>query len=138
VHINVLFRDGVRAHHDPDPVSFFQKGFKCIDMGSRGITNDQAGGQMNNFSTVFDHLFSHIFYVAAGAAVTGAVSNQLDLAVCVQAKGPFPVSHCAQALAARTAAVAIANHYSDLRFGTHFYPFHVFSIATAFKTGGEG
>jgi hypothetical protein len=116
VHIKICLRYRMRTYNHLDPVTFFEKALECIDIGARRIPHHQAGSQMNDLGTVLHHLIACIFYVAAGTPVTGCISNQLHISTCVDTERTFFVSHCSEALPSCTAAVAIADDYSDLCF----------------------
>jgi hypothetical protein len=43
MHIKIFFGYRVRAYNDLDLIAFLKKSFECIDIGTGGITNYQAG-----------------------------------------------------------------------------------------------
>jgi hypothetical protein len=83
-------------------------------MGAGGITDEHAGSQMDNLCAVLYHLFTCIFYIAAGTTVAGCKTNEFETGVRVYAESPFLVPHRPEALPARAATVAIADHDSNL------------------------
>jgi hypothetical protein len=69
---------------------------------------------MNNRCAILHHLFARIFYVATRTTIARCKTNQLNFGVRVYAESPFLVPHCTEALATRTAAIAIADNDSNL------------------------
>jgi hypothetical protein len=69
---------------------------------------------MNNLCAILHHLFARIFYVATRTTIARCKTNQLNFGIRVDAESPFLVLHRSETLPARTAAVAIADNYSNL------------------------
>jgi hypothetical protein len=69
---------------------------------------------VNNLCAILDHIFARIFYVATRTTIARCKTNQLNFGVRVYAESPFLVPHRSETLTARTAAVAIADNYSNL------------------------
>jgi hypothetical protein len=65
---------------------------------------------MNDLCTVFDHLLTGIFDVAAGTSVTGRKTHQFDIHTRIYAERPFSVFHGSKALPASAAAVSITDN----------------------------
>jgi hypothetical protein len=47
---------------------------------------------MDDVHAVFNHFFTCVFDIAAGATITCGVSNQLDVSSYIDSEGAFPAS----------------------------------------------
>jgi hypothetical protein len=71
---------------------------------------------MNNLCAILHHLFARIFDVATGTTIARCKTNQLNFGVFVYTESTFLIPHRSKAFSSRTAAIAIADNYSNLCF----------------------
>jgi len=121
MHQVVLLWNRMGPRDDTDAISRLDEIAKKINPRTGGITDDQTCGEVNDIDAVTDHFLRGVLNVTPRASVAGCVSNQGCLFVPVKAEGAFLLLERSETLAARAAAVAMADNDADLhlRFFVH-------------------
>ncbi len=78
---------------------------------------------MNNFCTIFLHLFRNVFNVPSWTASTIGKSNNFCLFILfINSKGPLSSVECPKTLSTTAAAITITNDDSDFNVDSYLLP----------------
>ena len=119
VDFDILFGDGMGA--DDDFHSEFRRDqtAEIIQVGTGRISDDESGGEVNDFHPVFAHFFGGIFEIPAGAASAGGVACQFDFLSLVDGESSFPVAERSETFPAGAGMVTVADDDTEFYEVTH-------------------
>jgi hypothetical protein len=87
---------------------------EVLEMRTRRVAHHEARGQVDDGRAVLLHLLRRILEVAAGATAARDEAHHLDVLSRVAGEAADPLVQGAEALAAGTAAVPVADDDADL------------------------
>src|SRR5665648_134847 len=122
MHIIVFLRNWMRPNHYFYSISFLDEITKIGYAGTRRVSDNQPGSQVNNLCSVLNHFLGSIFNVSPRAAITSSISNQFQFIILiVNAKRSFPVTERSKAFTSGTGMVTVTDNNSNFNFIFHYY-----------------